>query len=91
MGGVILLSAKDVVKALEICASPPGEYRCIECPLYDTEGNCKISLTICCLNTINQLQKDVADKNEEINKLKREMSYMVSPNTIGNRHEMGCW
>ena len=28
---------------------------------------------------------------EEINKLKLEMSYMHNPNTIGDRHEMGCW
>ena len=27
----------------------------------------------------------------EIQKLKHEMSYMSSPNTIGDSHEMGCW
>jgi chromosome segregation ATPase len=27
----------------------------------------------------------------KIDKLKLEMSYMSSPNTIGDRHEMGCW
>ena len=44
------------------------------------------------------LQKALAKKNAEIESLKealkdlkREMSYMSSPNTIGDRHEMGCW
>lgn len=28
---------------------------------------------------------------EEVSKLRLEMSYMHNPNTIGDRHEMGCW
>ena len=28
---------------------------------------------------------------EEVKKLRLEMSYMHNPNTIGDRHEMGCW
>ena len=28
---------------------------------------------------------------EALKDLKKEMSYMSSPNTIGDRHEMGCW
>ena len=33
----------------------------------------------------------LAEQTAEIKKLKNEMSYMVNPNTIGDRHEMGSW
>ncbi len=40
---------------------------------------------------INRLQAENDGLKAKIDKLKLEMSYMSSPNTIGDRHEMGCW
>ena len=40
---------------------------------------------VCKLRTENEMLK------EALKDLRREMSYMSSPNTIGDRHEMGCW
>lgn len=49
------------------------------------------------INAQETLQKTIVEQKEEIErleaekrKLKNEMSYMSSPNTIGDRHEMGC-
>lgn len=52
-----------------------------------------------CRETIASLAWDLIDRYEseierletEIKKLKLEMSYMSSPNTIGDCHEMGGW
>ena len=38
-----------------------------------------------------ELQSENESLKEAIKELRREMSYMSSPNTIGDRHEMGCW
>lgn len=50
------------------------------------------------INGQETLQKTIVEQKAEIErleaekrKLKNEMSYMSSPNTIGDRHEMGCW
>ena len=40
---------------------------------------------VCKLRAENEMLK------EALKDLRREMSYMSSPNTIGDRHEMGCW
>ena len=47
-------------------------------------------------DTIKQQKKELKEKNEEIRKLKAQVSdlrwkqsYMIDPNTIGDRHEMG--
>lgn len=42
------------------------------------------------VDQIGRAAKNLALK-EEIKKLRLDMSYMTSPNTIGDRHEMGCW
>lgn len=39
----------------------------------------------------SELMAEVERLKEEIKDLKREMSYAVYPNTIGDKHEMGCW
>lgn len=39
----------------------------------------------------SELMAEVERVKEEIKDLKREMSYAVYPNTIGDKHEMGCW
>lgn len=44
-----------------------------------------------CIAGQETLQKYIAEQKAEIERLKLEMSYMKSPNTIGDRHEMGCW
>jgi hypothetical protein len=47
-----------------------------------------------CENKRCPVQKMKAENKalkEEIRKLRLEMSYMHNPNTIGDRHEMGCW
>ena len=41
--------------------------------------------------TIVEQKAEIERLEEEKRKLKNEMSYMSSPNTIGDRHEMGCW
>ena len=40
---------------------------------------------------VSDLRAEVERLQTENKKLKRDMSYMSSPNTIGDRHEMGCW
>lgn len=42
-------------------------------------------------NIINRQKTEIERLQAEIKKLKRDMSYMSNPNTIGDRHEMGCW
>jgi hypothetical protein len=47
-----------------------------------------------CEHTYCPVAKMKAENNrlkEENRKLRNEMSYMSRPNTIGDRHEMGCW
>lgn len=41
--------------------------------------------------TIVEQKAEIERLEAEKRKLKTEMSYMSSPNTIGDRHEMGCW
>lgn len=36
-------------------------------------------------------EAEIERLQKEVSKLKHEMSYMKSPNTIGDRNEMGCW
>lgn len=38
-----------------------------------------------------KLKKEVAKLKKEIADLENAMSYMKSPNAIGDCHEMGCW
>lgn len=86
-----MLPIEDVIKALEVCLSPPSTYKCVGCPLHDTEGNCLTALKITSLNTIKNIWKKNQELTAEIKRLKNEMSYMVNPNTVGDKHEMGCW
>lgn len=43
------------------------------------------------LDLISRQKTEIESLQAEIKKLKRDMSYMSNPNTIGDRHEMGCW
>ena len=40
---------------------------------------------------INRQKDEIERLKTENGKLKSEMSYMINPNTIGDRHEMGGW
>ena len=42
-------------------------------------------------NIINRQKTEIERLQAETKKLKRDISYMSNPNTIGDRHEMGCW
>ena len=39
----------------------------------------------------SELTAEVESLKEALKNLKIQMSYMVNPNSIGDRHEMGCW
>lgn len=39
----------------------------------------------------SELMAEVESLKEALKDLKIQMSYMVNPNSIGDRHEMGCW
>lgn len=41
--------------------------------------------------TINRQKAENESLKEAIKDLRHKMSYMTSPNTIGDRHEMGAW
>lgn len=43
------------------------------------------------LQIVEKQQAEIESLKDALKDLKREMSYMSSPNTIGDRHEMGCW
>lgn len=40
---------------------------------------------------VPRLNREIAELKAEIERLRLEMSYMKSPNEIGDRHEMGNW
>lgn len=42
------------------------------------------------LGEYDRLKAENAALREEIQKLRLEMSYMSQPNTIGDKHDMGC-
>lgn len=44
-----------------------------------------------CTSIFNRQKAEIESLKDAIKDLRREMSYMVNPNTIGDRHEMGCW
>lgn len=49
----------------------------------------------CDLKKLEKENTVLKKKNKELKKqvedLKLEKSYMINPNAIGDRHEMGCW
>lgn len=40
---------------------------------------------------LKKMKAENEDLKKEISRLRLEMSHMKSPNTIGDRHEMGAW
>ena len=75
---------------------------CEMCEAYMADAECELKETCPAAglkeaeDTIKQQKKELKEKNEEIRKLKAQVSdlrwkqsYMIDPNAIGDRHEMG--
>ena len=83
----------EIEKALECCFNRDFE-DCEECPLkseLDEIFSCMSTKQKLILDYIKRLKAENKSLKEALSDLKREMSYMARPNTIGDRHEMGCW
>ena len=59
----------------KMCTEYSNETKC------DNKENCKL---LAIVRENRELKKENAD-------LRLKISYMVNPNAIGDRHEMGCW
>ena len=90
------MSDEDIVLGLGCC----NIGRCDVCPYHNRKdiadcreqnGNDAFRL----LNVLIVENAKLKTENERLKsekaKLKHEMSYMISPNTIGDTHEMGAW
>lgn len=53
------MTDNEIIKALETCNSPYSDYKCVSCPLYDTESNCKTALTVVTLDLINRQKSEI--------------------------------
>lgn len=84
---------KEVLELLDRCADTA--YNCGSVTvrkddmleIHDFVRRRNLTLT----NDIRKLQKALERANATIADLKHQMSYMSSPNTIGDVHEMGYW
>ena len=84
----------DIIKALEHCASSKTSEACKGCPLLRDNGSCRDDgclLYESALDVINRQKAEIERLKMKTDKLMLEMSYMKSPNTIGDAHEMGAW
>lgn len=59
---------------------------CEICEMYIKGERCEH--TYCPVSKMKAENKKLREENQ---KLRLEMSYMRSPNSIGDCHEMGCW
>ena len=85
------MTDNDIIKALECCRKPVGQ-ACKECPLNSKGVDClDFDIDELILDLINRQKAEIESLQIEVSKLKKEMSYMINPNTIGDRHEMGRW
>ena len=93
------MNDKDIIKVLR-CCEDGFCYAGNGCPLgHIGDGDaCITELCKNALDLINRQKAEIARLNhiraelsKEIDRLKTEMSYMKSPNTIGDTHEMGAW
>ena len=83
------MNVDDIIRALQCCGNQM--YSC-------TDKRCKAKTLGDAVELINFLRAEIerlnhirAEQSKEIDRLKTEMSYMKSPNTIGDTHEMGAW
>ena len=88
------MNDNDIIKLLKVCSTASG---CKDCRFADsTDRAGEVSATA--LDLIKRQKAEIerlshirAELSKEIDRLKAEMSYMKSPNTIGDTHEMGAW
>lgn len=65
---------------------------CRMCLEYSSDRDCENKKTCKLLNILKEnddLKKENEKLRKENKKLRHEMSYMISPNAIGDRQEMG--
>lgn len=62
------MTDNEIIKALENCNLPYSDYKCVSCPLYDTESNCKTALIVIALDLINRQKAEIEQWKEEANK-----------------------
>lgn len=65
------MTDNEIIKALETCNSPHSDYRCVSCPLYDTESNCKTALTVVALDLIYRQRAKIEDLEYKITRIRR--------------------
>ena len=83
------MNVDDIIRKLQCCGNQM--YSC-------TDKRCKAKTLGDAVDLINFLRAEIerlnhirAEQSKEIDRLKTEMSYMKSPSTIGDTHEMGTW
>lgn len=82
---------REIIKAFKKC-NLSNEISCEGCAFMQYSQDCCIDeLSKSVLELIDRQAKKINKLKSERDKLKLEMSYMVNPNSIGDRHEMGCW
>lgn len=69
-------------KICKICDNYSAGIKC------DIEDNCEIAKTV---KENENLKKEIKALKKENADLRLNMSYMVNPNAIGDRNEMGAW
>lgn len=98
------MNDNDIIKALEVCANGGWCYR-DDCPLAHKEYGCEEEYERCvgeliehALGLVKRQRAEIerlnrirAELSKEVDRLKTEISYMKSPNSIGDTHEMGAW
>ena len=84
------MNDNDIIKALECCTEEPV-LNCRKCPYEKSCNMGRSDMQKDALALINRLKAENRALKSENDKLKHEMSYMKSPNTIGDTHEMGAW
>ena len=65
-----------------MCNEYSVDYKC------DNKAECKL-LKI--LKENKSLKQEIKKLKEEVKNLRINNLYMINPNAIGDRHEMGCW
>lgn len=88
------MNDNDIIKLLKVCSIADG---CKNCRFADST-DCAGEVSAIALDLINRQKAEIerlnhirAELSKEIDRLRAEMSYMKSPNTIGDTHEMGAW
>ena len=65
---------------------------CRMCDNYATDAKCEIQADCAIMAVLREnadLKKQVANLQKELTDARIKMSYMINPNAIGNRNDMG--